>query len=135
MLTVIPGLQPRHPNLVRHFYDERFPVAPYRNFIAADLCETARTLCGSERFDRLPAGDRARVVQSRLDADDIQRRLYTGAILLTQVACYAGIYDDDQGCPFIDFHGRSGVTGPAASSYPNAESFLPASMTAGGHPA
>ena len=67
--------------------------------------------------------------------DGTQERLYVGAILVTQAAHYGGIYDDVHGCSLIEFGGRSGIRGPAASTYPDPESFLPEAITADGNPA
>ena len=66
-----------------------------------------------------------------LGADATTRKLYRGAIYLTQVANYAGIYDDT-GCPMIEFSGR--YRG-AKVSYEHPESFLPEPLTPAGNAA
>ena len=75
------------------------------------------------------------MVESGLSADATTERLYRGAIFLTQIACYAGIYDPEGGCPLIQFDGGYGVRGLDATTYPEPERFLARSVTRDGNPA
>lgn len=108
----------------RPFHDERFPLHKYRGFLASDLCGRASDLYGTDRFDLLRRQDRCAVISNGLAGDATTRKLYSGAIYLTQVACYAGIYDDESGCPAIEFEGKYRRRPFAELTYPDPESFL-----------
>jgi len=126
VLTVIPGAPANSPDLVRAYFDRAYPFARYAAFFASDLCDRAGKRFGHGRFWELALGQRTQVIRDGLSADGTTRKLYGGAIFLAQVSFYAGIYDDDTGCPLIDFPGR--YRG-AAVSYDDAPRFLPAALT------
>jgi hypothetical protein len=105
--TVVPGAPVDEPNLVTMFTDQFYPFHAYCEFFVADLCSRSDTLFGEKRFERLSLAERTRVVESGLAADSTTARLYRGAIFLIQVSFYAGVYDDEKGCPLIDFHGTN----------------------------
>jgi hypothetical protein len=131
--SVLPGASVSHGELVRPLRDERFPFHSHCAYFASDLCGRAGRLCSSPQFDLLPLEQRCRVVEDGLNSDSITRQLYTGAIFLTQVAFFAGIYDDAAGCAWIDFDGRYRRRRPADLTYPNPEAFLAAEYTSSGH--
>lgn len=128
--TVIPGvdLGPEGGYPARALRDSRYPFAAYAQFFASDLTERARERYG-EAFHRLTVEQRTRVISDGLGADATTRKLYRGAIYLTQIAVYAGIYGDD-GCALIDFAGR--FRGGDVS-YDNADAFLPTPLTTSGN--
>lgn len=130
VLTVIPGAPADSRNLVRAYFDRAYPFAPYGAFFAADLCQRTCERFGHERFWELDAGQRAQVISDGLAADATTRKLYGGAIFLAQVSFYGGIYDDETGCPLIDFAGR--YRGDAVS-YDDAQRFLPEGLTPSGN--
>src|SRR3990172_2165184 len=132
VITVIPGAPPDDPSLIRAYYDTYYPLARYRDFLVADLCERSRDPFRIERFDRLSPNQRTAVIHSGLDQGGTTARLYNGAIFLAQIAVFGGIYDDERGCPLIGFEGR--YRGLDAVSYPDPERFLPRSSSADGHP-
>ena len=103
-LTVVPGLDPATPHLSRVYGDRAYPFARCREFFVADLDRRARRLHGA-RFARLALPARHAVVADGLAARGITRRVYDGAVFLTQIALYAGIYDDQAGCALIGFPG------------------------------
>lgn len=126
VLTVIPGAPADSRDLVRAYFDRDYPFARYAAFFASDLCDRACERFGHGRFWELEVGQRTQVVRDGLAADETTRKLYGGAIFLAQVSFYAGIYDDDSGCPLIDFPGR--YRGDAVS-YDDAPRFLPDALT------
>jgi hypothetical protein len=132
--TVIPGAPLDDPNLIRAFYDSYYPLAKCRNFFAADLCQRALNRFGTDDFERLAPEQRTGVIESGLSQSGTIGRVYTGAIFLTQIAFYAGIYDADRGCPLIGFDGRYRFRSVAQTSYPNPGSFLARARTADGNP-
>lgn len=131
--AVVPGCEPDHANAVRALGDPRFPLARYRAMFASDLCGRAGALCGHRGFAELPRSERARVIRDGLASDALTRRLYTGAVFLTQLALFSGIYDDQAGAPLIEFDGRYRFRGLDAITYPHPEQFLPAAMTSDGN--
>jgi len=122
--TILPDAGKDAGALARPFYDERFPLHTYREFLASDLCARARARYGTPRFDALSLSERACVVQDGLAADKTSEKLYSGAIFLAQIAFYAGIYDDDAGCAAIEFDGRFRPPPFSELTYANAEEFL-----------
>ena len=131
--AVVPGCDPDHAGAIRALGDPQLPFARYRSFLASDLCPRAGELCGQRYFEQLPRSERARVIADGLSADRLTRKLYTGAVFLTQVSLLAGIYDDQAGAPLINFDGGYQFRGLSAVSYPNPERFLPSALTATGN--
>jgi hypothetical protein len=132
--AVIPGVDPS-PGTTdpeRVLLDRRYPFAKYAPFFAADLSRRAAQRFAGSAFASLGVAQRTAVIMEGLESDATTCKLYRGAIFLTQVAIYAGIYDGDAGCSLIDFHGR--YRG-GEISYTNPESFLPQSLTEQGNAA
>lgn len=126
--AVIPGIDVGTGDPAHALKDSRYPFAAYAQYFASDLTERARERYG-EAFHRLTVEQRTKVISDGLHADATTRKLYRGAIYLTQIAVYAGIYGDD-GCSLIDFAGR--FRGGDVS-YENADSFLPTPLTTSGN--
>lgn len=103
--AVIPGVRPDDPDLVRAHLDRAYPFAQYAGFFAADLSRRAARAFGGRPFDELALAERTAVIAEGLAADATTRKLYNGAVVLAQIAYYAGIYDDRKGCPMIGFEG------------------------------
>ena len=133
--AVIPGMPADDQNLVRFFYDESYPLAKYRGYIASDLCQTSLKCFGTHEFDRLSVEQRSEIIEQRLAVGGLTNRLYRGAVFLTQISCYAGIYDAERGCSLIDFPGRHRVAALSQSTYPNPERFLAREISVDGNPA
>lgn len=131
--AVLPGASVPTGQLVRPLRDERFPLEGHCGYLASDLCGRAGDLCGSRQFDLLSREERCLVIEAGLASDAITRRLYTGAIFLTQVAFFGGIYDDDTGCAFIEFDGRYRKTRLADLTYPDPQAYLARELTSNGH--
>ena len=131
--AVVPGIRLDAPDLARAFFDEDYPFAKYAAFFAAHLCRRGDELFGVGRFDALDRERRTAVVRAGLRGDAAARKLYEGAIFLAQVSVYAGIYDDERGCPLIDFPGRYRVRPHDQLTYPDPARFLAAESTADGN--
>jgi hypothetical protein len=132
--AIIPGAGEHDRNVVRVYRDEFYPFAKYHRYFASDLCRRAGDVCGTEEFGRLSRRERERVIEAALASDGTSRKLYSGAIMLTQVAFYGGIYDDQRGCAEIAFDGEYRFRGLEAVTYPDPERFLATPMTPSGHP-
>ena len=130
--AVIPGFDPGTTDPARALLDRRYPFAKYAPFFASDLSRRAAQRFAASSFASLDLAQRTAVIMEGLEGDATTRKLYRGAIFLTQVAIYAGIYDGDAGCSLIEFHGR--YRGGEVS-YADPESFLPQSLTAQGNAA
>lgn len=122
--AIVPNGGADPAELVRPLYDERFPLHGYGNYLAADLSRRARSECGDARFHLLSRADRTRAIDAGLGADGTTRKLYGGAIFLVQLGFYAGIYDDERGCPAIEFEGRYRPYSLSERTYGRAEEFL-----------
>lgn len=132
--TVVPSASPEDPNLTRAYFDPALPLARYGGFLAYDLCQRANRAGGVRTFDRLDAAQRRAVVADALAAGGTTGRLYRGAVYLTQIALYAGIYDDARGDPAIAFPGRYRLRALSETSYPDPSRFLPVASTVDGNP-
>jgi hypothetical protein len=130
--AVIPGVTGEARDLARIYGDGDYPFAPYRAYFAADLSKRAERRYGKTPFESLDLARRARVIRDGLDADAITRQLYGGAIYLAQISQYAGVYDDG-GCPLIGYAGANGGFPAEVLTYPNANRYLPAALTANGN--
>ena len=73
------------------------------------------------------------MLRAGLGADSITRRLYEGAIFLTQIAVYAAIYDD-RGAGLIGFEGANAGFAAEDLTLAGPRSYLPASRTNDGNP-
>lgn len=133
--TVVPSAARDNPNLTRAYSDPRFPLHKYSAFFASDLCRRAQRASGCETFDQLKPAARRRVIAEAAADEGTTGRLYRGAIYLTKIALYSGFYDDAHGVPAIGFDGPCRSANVAATSYPDAERFLPHTLTADGNPA
>jgi hypothetical protein len=134
VVAVVPGMPVDDPNLVRFFYDDYYPLAKFRGYLASDLCQTSLQDFGTHEFDRLSLQQRTRVIERRIAAGGLTKRLYRGAVYLTQISCYGGIYGADRGTPLIDFPGAHRPISVAASTHPNPQEFLPLPITEDGNP-
>jgi hypothetical protein len=132
--TVVPGQSPeRDAAAAEVFHDKFYPIEPYRTFLASDLDRRAKSLY-RERFRALRPGQRADVVAGALDADRVTRRLYSGAIFLTQIAAYGGIDSDRAGCSLIDFAGGYRLPTREELSYADVVRFRATALTTDGNP-
>lgn len=132
--TVVPGAPADDPDLARVFVDAELPFADHAAFFAADLSRLATSRYAAW-FDELPRSQRVEVVRDGLRGDATSRRLYETAICLAQISCFAGIYDDERGCPLIDFEGGYRLCPPAELTFPDPERFLAAPVTSSGNAA
>ncbi len=131
--AIIPGAPLDEPNLVKAFGDPNYPFYKIRGFFVSDLNARARKAF-RKSFESLSRAERTGIVRNALDGGPVTSRLYRGAILLTQVSFYAGIYDDAGGCPLIDFRGASGIAWSGASATPVDRALLAAECTSDGNP-
>lgn len=131
--AVIPGASEDDPQLVRMFTDEYYPFHEYCAFFVADLSSRSNRLFGDRHFDNLSLQERTQVIRDGLSDDVMIVRLYRGAIFLSQVSFYAGIYDDEKGCPLIDFHGTNFGFTDEVMYYAETTRFLAPAATATGN--
>jgi hypothetical protein len=131
--TVTPGLPPGPHPAVQVLQDDFYPLSPYRGFLASDLELRADRRFGRS-FRALKPADRRAVIGDGLRADAVSRRLYTGAIFLTQIAVFGGIHDDRAGSPLIGFPGGYQPPAPSTVSYPDVARFRCRALSADGNP-
>lgn len=132
--TVIPGARPDEPHLTRVFEDEFYPFHKYCGYFLSELADTTRELYGHDRFDRQDLAGRTAVVERCLRKGGPAGRLATSAVFMAQYSFYAGIYDDDHGCPLIDFRGANDGMQPNTMSLAEVESHMAENMTTDGNP-
>jgi hypothetical protein len=132
--TVIPSADPAEPNLTRVFQDDFYRFRKYCGFFLSDLAATTRDLHGHENFHLLDLEGRTAVVDRNLHQGGPAGRLATSAVFMAEFSYYAGIYDDERGCPLIDFPGANPGYRPNTLTLAEIESHLAVPMTADGHP-
>ena len=135
VLTIVPGIPEDAPDLTRPFHDELFRLDAHCGFLASDLCTRADRIAGNRRFALLAYEDRARVVADGLAAGGVTTRLYSAAAYVTQIACYASIYDDGKGCIITGFEGRFNIERMAGVRDPHLDLFREITSSGTGNPA
>ena len=132
--TVLPDAA--EPELVaRLFAEPALKFADYRRAFVADLRRRSLELNGTEQYEVLAPGERRDVVKAGLDSGAISGRLYNGAVFLTQVVFYGGLWHPQGACPCIGFMGPYVFQGYAALTYPDPDTYLPGCLTSDGNPA
>jgi hypothetical protein len=131
--TVVPGAPVSDPNLIRVFEDDYYPLARFRGALIADLCQRSDRMFNMKMFSWLGADQRTQVIQNAISSHSVTRQLYEGAIFLTQISCYAGIYDAAGGCELIDFPGANKLVPAAEQTYPAQGRYLASSLTTNGN--
>jgi len=121
--------------VVRRFADPSLRFTDYRAPLVADLMRRAQARNGTDRFDRLGEADRVAIVQDGLDGGAVCARLYGGAVFLTRIVYYCGLWNERGACAVIDYPGAYVFAGYEAVTWPHPERFLPAATTADGNPA
>lgn len=107
VVTIIPGAPVDDENLTKIYSDTFYPFHKYCGFFVSDLSDRSKNQFGNEKFDQLSLEQRTAVIEDGLGADGTTARLYRGAILMAQISFYGGIYDDEKGCPLIEFEGSN----------------------------
>lgn len=132
--TVVPGLTPAEVKAVTALLDPFYPLARYADFLASDL--DRRSLGEFELpFHGLAPARRIAVLNGALAGDATTKKLYTGAIFLTQAAVYGGIQDDRAGCRLIGFPGANRLPSATELSYGDKQRFLAPPRSIDGNPA
>src|SRR4030095_1087494 len=131
--AIIPGAPIDKPDLTKIYYDDYYPFHKYLSFFAYDISDRSTGLYGEAEFYELSIEQRTAVIKNALGSDDNSGKLYQGAIFMAQASFYGGIYDDEKGCPFIDFHGRNDGFSPDEMYYTNNTSLLAAESTKDGN--
>lgn len=132
--TVVPGLTDDEARAVTVLDDPFYPTAKFSGFLASDLDRRAERR--HERlFGSLNLSQRTDIVRKALDGDATTRKLYTGAVFLTQVAVYGGIHADGAGCRLSGYPGGYHLADPALVSYPDTSRFAARALSRDGNPA
>lgn len=132
--TVVPGLTRSELNSITVLQDRFYPIAKYSDFMASDLDRRAER--HYERpFASLTLSERTAIVEKALNGDHTARKLYTGAVFLTQAAVYGGIHDDRAGCRLTAFPGGYRPPAPTQISYAASKRFTARALSREGNPA
>jgi hypothetical protein len=134
VLTIVPGMPEDDADLTRQFHDPLFRLDAHCAYLASDLCSRAERITGDHRFATLAYEDRASVVADGLAAGGLTTRLYSAAAYVTQIACYASIYDDDKGCVITGFDGQFNIQRMAGVRDPHLDLFRDITSAGTGNP-
>lgn len=132
--TVVPGLTREEIQAVTVLEDPFYPTAKYAAFLASDLDRRAERAY-ERQFSALGLSQRTAIVRQALEGDAVTRKLYCGAVFLTQAAVYGGIHDDSAGCRLTRYPGGNHLADPALVSYPDPGRFAARPMSFDGNPA
>lgn len=129
--TVVPGADPDAVGEV--LSDPFYGLAPYLAYLAADLDRRADDL-GAPGFAEAGGPDRTALVRAATTSGDATtRKLYCGAVFLSQVAACGGSGDGDEARPRIGWEGRYRPRPLSELTYPEPERFLAAALTPDGN--
>lgn len=132
--TVIPGSDEHEEHLIAMFEDSYYPFHTFSGYFVFDLNRRSRALFTGRTFANLSPDERTVVLQNALEGRELTRRLYKGAILMAQVSYFGAVYDEERGCPLIDFPGRNEGYGPKQTTYPFSSVFFHNELSIDGHP-
>lgn len=105
--TIIPGADEKDENLIKMYNDKYYPFNIYCSYFVFDLNRRSQKLFNNKDFFELSLWEKTKVVQNALSGKELSRRLYKGAILMAQVSYYGAVYNEDSGCPLINFPGNN----------------------------
>ncbi len=131
--TIIPGVEDSKDKGLMVFYDDYFPLAKYRGYFVYDLCHRAQSIFREISFISLNDIQRTSIVEEGEKDNKVTGKLYRGAILLTQIAFFSGIYDSAEGCSLIGFPGSNYGYQPSEIYYENIECYLAEELTLDGN--
>lgn len=130
METIVPGLDVNHPGLTAVFYDKYYRFTKFRKILVNDIINQTRKLFSVNSFETLQREGREKIVQHVLNVGGIMKKVYSGAIYLTQITAYAGLYNRNYSSPIIDFKAEYSFE---PTSYPNYKDFLGDNQTIDGN--
>ena len=132
--TIIPGSDENEENLVNMYEDKFYPFLSYCGYFTFDLNRKSKKLFNNKEFVNLSLKERTSVVQNALNGKELTKRLYKGAILMAHVSYYGAVYDEEQGCPLIEFPGRNNGYSINDISYAFSRIFFDRELSVDGHP-
>jgi hypothetical protein len=132
--TVIPGANENQDNLVSMYLDSYYPFQTYCGYFVYDLNRRSKKLFNNKEFFNLSEDEKTQVINNALNGRELSRRLYKGAILMAQVSYYGAVYDEEKGCPLIDFPGRNNGYNKEAIAYPYSSTLFDKELSLDGHP-
>jgi hypothetical protein len=132
--TVIPGADKNDEFLVKMYEDVYYPFHTYCGYFIFDLNRRSKKLFGVKEFNSLSLKKRTMVIQNALSGKELTVRLYKGAILMSQVAYFGAVYNEEEGCKLIDFPGRNKGYEKEEITYSFADEFFSNELSFDGHP-
>ena len=130
METIVPGLQVNQSDLTSVFYDNYYQYSKLRRILVKDLINQTKKMFGVKTFEILHSENRKKIIQHVLAVGGIMKKVYVGAIYLTQIAAYSGFCNRDQSSSIIDFKAEYGFE---PNSYRNYKDFLGENQTIDGN--
>jgi hypothetical protein len=132
--AIVPGSAGTNGNAARVYSDDFYAFNDYSGYFLSALARTTNDVFGHENFDRLDRAGCTAVISRGVNKNGPDGKLYSSAIFMAQFSYYGGIYDDELGCPLIDFPGANGGFKPNTMSITEIEQHLAASLTTNGNP-
>ena len=114
MEAVVPGCDINNANNLTGFYDSTLPLAKYVRVLVFRIKRMTKKAGYKKSFYNLSVVDREKIIQYGYNNSTLDRELFHGAIYLSQVTLYGGIFNKNSNADFIGFEG-------ASSSAPNTD--------------
>jgi hypothetical protein len=128
--TVTPGVMAVGGGFTEIFDERVYGFRKFKWLLLTDLRNRSRRIFGNDNFAKLEPEQRHRVIVNALRTRGIMRRLYSGAIQITQVGYYSGYRCRPEGCTEIGFRSQFGYE-PAC--YAEGSDFFGQSLTDDGN--
>jgi hypothetical protein len=132
--TIIPGSNENDDNLVNMYLDSYYSFHTYCGYFVYDLNRRSKKLFNKKEFLSLSDEEKTKVIKDALMGRELTRRLYKGAILMAQVSYFGAVYDEEKGCPLIDFPGRNNGYNQEEITYSYSSKLFDKELSLDGHP-
>ena len=113
--TVCPRPSPARQDALRILQDDAYPLAWIIVLVVAGLDARAHDVGAADFASLAPDERHAALADATASGASM---LYEGAIYLTQIGYFAGVYHPERGSPTIGFEGAFTLRAPAPGPYP-----------------
>jgi hypothetical protein len=128
--TVTPGVKDIGAGFAEIYNESVYGFRKFKWLLLTDLQNRSRRIFGNDSFAQLSSDQRHRIIRNALHSRGIIRRLYSGAIQITQLGYYTGYRCDPEGCPEIAFRSHFGFD---SACYAGGSDFFGQSLTNDGN--
>ena len=107
--AVVPDCDIHNLNNLTGFYDATLPMAKYLRILVFRINRLTRKLGYKKRFHLLTRDERADIIQFGYHHSKLDHELIHGAIYLSQITVYGGVFNQNSNADFIGFEGSASI--------------------------